>query len=151
MWPEDHLVLKPKKSANRSLGFALFFLIRSARYVTGRSRNLNIAERRKHPRVENLNLLSYVCKDDSGNPIKEGTGKTINISKRGILIETHNAFEWQDILLIGITTEDDLIRVKGKVIYCIAADFGMFRTGIQFLEPDEKILSFVISLLKTYL
>jgi len=112
---------------------------------------LNILERRKHPRVENQNLLSYVSKDDSGNPIKEGTGKTINISKRGILIETHNAFEWQDILLIGITTEDDLIRVKGKVIYCIAADFGMFRTGIQFLEPDEKILSFVIILLKTYL
>ena len=112
---------------------------------------MSMAERRKHPRVETHNRLSYVCKDDRGNPIKEGTGKTINISKRGILIETHNAFEWQDILQISIATEDDLIRIKGKVVYCNASDFGMFRIGIQFLEPDEKIFSFVISLLKTYL
>ena len=112
---------------------------------------MSIAERRKHPRVETQNLLSYICKDDSGNPIKEGTGKTINISKGGILIETHNAFERQDLVLMAINIEDDLIRVKGKVVYCNAADFGMFRTGIQFLEPDEKILSFVISLMKTYL
>lgn len=112
---------------------------------------MSIKERRKHPRVETHNPLSYVCKDDSGNPIKEGTGKTINISKGGILIETHNSFEWQDKLLMAIHVEDDLIRVKGKVVYCNAADFGMFRTGIQFLEPDEKILSFVISLMKTYL
>jgi c-di-GMP-binding flagellar brake protein YcgR len=112
---------------------------------------LSRAERRKHPRIEIQNIISYVCKDDSGNPIKEGTGKTINISKGGILIETRNAFEWQEIILLAITTEDGLIRVKGKVVYCNAADFGMFRTGIQFLEPDEKILLFVISLMKTYL
>jgi hypothetical protein len=112
---------------------------------------LNPPERRKHPRVETHNPLTYVYKDDNGNPIKEGMGKTINISKGGILIETHNSFEWQDILLMAINVEDDLIRVKGKVVYCNAADFGMFRTGIQFLEPDEKILSFVISLMKTYL
>jgi Tfp pilus assembly protein PilZ len=112
---------------------------------------LSITERRKHPRVETHNLLSYVSKDDSGNPIKEGTGKAINISKGGILIETHNSFEWEDKLLMAIHIEDDLISVKGKVVYCNAADFGMFRTGIQFLEPNEKILSFVISLMKTYL
>jgi hypothetical protein len=112
---------------------------------------LSIAERREHPRVETQNPISYVCKDDNGNPIKEGTGKTINISKGGILIETRNSFEWQEILLLAITTEDGLIGVKGKVVYCNAADFGMFRTGIQFLEPDEKILLFVISLMKTYL
>jgi len=112
---------------------------------------LSITEKRKHPRVETDNLLSYVYKDGSGNPIKEGTGKTINISKGGILIETHNFFEWEDKLLMGIHMEDDLIRVNGKVVYCNADDSGMFRTGIQFLEPNEKILSFVISLMKTYL
>lgn len=112
---------------------------------------MSITERRKHPRVETHNLLSYVYKDDSGNPIKEGTGKAINISKGGILIETHNSFEWEDKLLMGIHIEDDLISVKGKVVYCNAVNFGMFRTGIQFLEPNEKILSFVISLMKTYL
>ena len=49
-----------------------------------------------------------------------------------------------------IKLEDELISIKGKVIYCNAHDFGTFRTGIQFLETNEKILSFVINLLKTY-
>jgi hypothetical protein len=112
---------------------------------------LTITERREYSRVETHNPLSYVYNDDSGNPIKKGTGRAINISKAGILIEIRNSFEWDDKLLLSIHIEDDLISVNGKVVYCNAADFGMFRIGIQFLEPNEKILSFVISLIKTYL
>jgi c-di-GMP-binding flagellar brake protein YcgR len=108
-------------------------------------------ERRKHPRVKTNNLVSYVCRDDSDNQIKEGMGRAVNISQGGILIETHNSLEWQDILLLAIDVEDELISVKGQVVYCNAADSGMFRAGIQFLETNEKILSFVINLLKTYL
>jgi len=42
------------------------------------------------------------------------------------------------------------VSIKGKVIYCNAANFGKFRTGIQFLENNDKIVSFVLKLLKTY-
>jgi len=111
---------------------------------------LEFIERRKHPRVEISNLISYCCTDDSGNKTKEGRGKALNISQGGILIETNDSFEWQDTLELSIEIEDELISIKGKVIYCNAHDFGKFRTGIQFLETNEKILSFVINLLKTY-
>ena len=50
----------------------------------------------------------------------------------------------------AIEIEDESVSIKGKVIYCNADDFGKFRTGIQFLETNKKILSFVINLLKTY-
>lgn len=88
--------------------------------------------------------------DDSGNQTREGRGKSVNISQGGILIETHDPFEWQDILLLSIDIEDESVSTKGKVIYCNAANYGKFRTGIQFLETNEKIISFVEGLLKTY-
>jgi len=88
--------------------------------------------------------------DDSGNQAKQGRGKSVNISQGGILIETHDPFEWQNILLLSIDIEDESVSIKGKVIYCNAANFGKFRTGIQFLETNEKIVTFVEGLLKTY-
>jgi len=111
---------------------------------------LEFKERRKHPRVEINNLIFYIYIDDSGNKTKEGRGKAINISRGGILIETNDSFEWQDILQLAIEIEDELVSIKGKVIYCNADDLGKFRTGIQFLETNEKILSFVINLLNIY-
>jgi len=111
---------------------------------------LEFIERRKHPRVEINNLISYVCIDDSGNKTKEGRGKALNISQGGILIEAEDSFKWQDTLELAIEIEDESVSIKGKVIYCNPDDFGKYRTGIQFLESNEKILSFVINLLKTY-
>jgi len=111
---------------------------------------LTFVEKRKHPRVNINNLVSYRCMDDSGNQTKQGRGKSVNISQGGILIETHDPFEWQNILLLSIDIEDESVSIKGKVIYCNAANFGKFRTGIQFLETNEKIVTFVEGLLKTY-
>jgi hypothetical protein len=111
---------------------------------------LTFTEKRKHPRVEINNLISYSCIDDSGDQTKEGRGKAINISQGGILLETHDSFEWLDILMLTINIEDESVSIKSKVIYCNADDFGKFRTGIQFLETNEKILSFVMKLLETH-
>ena len=111
---------------------------------------MRFVEKRKHPRVDINNLVSYRCRDNSGNQTKQGRGKSVNISQGGILIETHDPFEWQEILLLSIDIEDELVSIKGKVIYCNAANFGKFRTGIQFLETNEKIVTFVEGLLKTY-
>ena len=115
------------------------------------SNGLTGLERRKHPRVETNNLVAFVCMDDNGNHIKEGVGRAVNISHGGILIESHQSFEWQDIMLLCINLEDNLNRIRGKVVYCNSVNSEVFRTGIQFLEINEKILSFVIHLLKTHL
>jgi Tfp pilus assembly protein PilZ len=112
---------------------------------------LKTIEKRKHPRVETNKGISYLLKDDDGNRIKEGTGRTINISQGGILIETDTPFTWQDILQMSIDVEGELVTISGKVVYCNTVDSEIFRTGIEFLKTNEKILSFVIGLLKTYL
>jgi c-di-GMP-binding flagellar brake protein YcgR len=118
--------------------------------VIKRSRNLTITEKRKYQRIKTHNLLSYVCIDDSGNPTEERMGTAIEISQGGLFIETHNPLKPQDVLLITIDIQGELVPIKGRVVHCRTDDSGKFRTGIQFLEFNEKILSFVTSLIKTY-
>jgi len=117
------------------------------------TRRIDLAreERRKHPRVKTDNLVSYICKSNAGNRIKKGHGRAINISQGGILIEAGDSFEWKDVLSMTIDIEGEAVSVKGEAVYSNPTDSGMFRTGIQFLETNDKILSFVIKLLRTYL
>ena len=105
-------------------------------------------ERRKHSRVKTDKPISYVCIDDSGYEIDQGMGSATEISMGSILIETHDQIELRDILLMAIGIKDKLIDIKGKVVYCRAEDSGMFRTRIQFLETNEKIRLFAMSLIK---
>ena len=111
---------------------------------------MTITEKRKYQRVNTHNIVSYVCIDDSGNQIEEGTGRAIEMSQGGIRIETHSPIKPQDILLMAIDIEGELVDIKGMVVYCRAEDSGKFRSGIQFLETNEKILSFVTRLIKKY-
>ena len=102
---------------------------------------MTVNERRKHPRFKTNDPISYVCIDNNGNRIKEGKGKAVNVSKGGILIETRDAFNWQDILLLGMDLKDKSVSVKGRVVYSNTDDSGMVQTGIEFLETGEIILS----------
>ena len=65
-------------------------------------------------------------------------------------METRDPLEWQDILQLTIDIEDGWVGIKGKVVYCNSDDFEKCRTGIQFLETNDKIQSFTMNLLKTY-
>jgi len=97
-------------------------------------------ERRKYPRFKTDDPISYVCLDNDGNRIKEGKGKAINVSKGGILIETQDSFNYQDILLLNIDLKNKSVSVKGRVVYCNTDDSGMVQTGIEFLETGEIVL-----------
>jgi hypothetical protein len=102
-----------------------------------------IKYRRQFPRFETTKLVSYVCFDSNGKEISQGSGKGINVSLGGILIETHNPINPQDITLIVISIEDEVIYIKGRTMYCREEDSGKFRTVIKFIETNEKIIAFV--------
>ena len=107
-----------------------------------------ITERRQHTRFKASNLISYVCSENNGNDISQGVGKGINVSSSGILIETHTPITSQNISLIVSSRGDEIINIKGKVVYCRTEDSGMFRTVIKFLETNEKIRLFVKNMIK---
>ena len=109
-----------------------------------------IEDKRKHPRIKTYNLVSYVCIDDEGNEIDEGIGKIMNVSLGGILLETIKPIGMQDILLMIVGIDDEMIDMKGRVVYCGTEDSGVFQAGIQFLEFKEQIQPFVTNLIKIY-
>ena len=108
---------------------------------------MNNEDKRKHLRVDTLNLLNYVCMDDEGNVIKHGMGRTLNVSESGILLETHVPLEEQRDILLTIGFEDDLVDVKGKIVHSKPSEGEYFQSGIQFMEQDEQVRS----ILKLYI
>jgi c-di-GMP-binding flagellar brake protein YcgR len=102
-----------------------------------------MAERRNHPRVESVNHVSYACIDQSDTEFWSGFGRTIDVSENGIMLETEEPVESSCVLLMGVSLQDELIEVKGKIVHTRVDPEGKHRTGIQFVtvrESDRKII-----------
>ena len=91
---------------------------------------------RKYQRIPSLNL-SYVCLDENNNMVKQGMGRTLNISESGILLETNFPIESEYLVILTIALEEDLLELKGKPIHDRSNETGKFEIGIEFLEPDQ--------------
>ncbi len=91
---------------------------------------------RKHRRIKSLNL-SYICLDENNNIVKQGMGRTLNLSESGILLETHFPIELEYLVLLTIALKEDLLEIKGKPIHARSIETGEFEVGIEFLEPNQ--------------
>ena len=94
-------------------------------------------EKRKHARIDSLNL-SYFCLDENNQIIKQGMGRTLNISESGILLETHFPIEPEHVVQLTISLEEDLLDLKGKPVHVRSCDQGRYEVGIQFIELDQN-------------
>ena len=95
-------------------------------------------DKRIHPRADSLNLISYVCIDENNNEVTQGMGRTLNVSEGGILLETHVEIEQQCTVELAIGLENEMINIKGKVVFPKPGKEEKFETGIQFLDMDKK-------------
>lgn len=93
--------------------------------------------KRKHERIQSLNL-SYICIDEDENIVKQGMGRTLNLSETGILLETHFPIELNHVLQLTISLEEDLLDIKGKPVHVRPRDQGKYEIGIQFVELDPN-------------
>jgi PilZ domain len=94
-------------------------------------------DKRKHERIESLNL-SYICLDEDQNIVKQGMGRTLNISESGMLLETHFPIESKHTLQLTISLEEDLLDIKGKPIHIRSVEGGKYQIGIQFQDLGQK-------------
>jgi len=74
-------------------------------------------------------------------------GRTLNVSETGILLETHIPIDSQYQVGLTIGFEEDLINIRGKVVYTKAGKDGKFESGIQFMAIDSE----TNTLLKNYI
>lgn len=94
--------------------------------------------KRRHERYDSLNLLSYVCLDSDGKEWMQGIGRTLNISETGLQLETHEPIETKYVVLLSVGIEDDLVDIRGKVVYCNRGGEKKFECGIEFIEVPPK-------------
>lgn len=94
-------------------------------------------EKRKHARISSLNL-SYVCLDENNQIIKQGMGRTLNVSESGILLETHFPIDKTHTVTLTLGLGEDLVDIKGRPIHTRTNEGDKYEVGIEFIESDQK-------------
>ena len=94
-------------------------------------------EKRKHARISSLNL-SYVCLDENDQIIKQGMGRTLNVSESGILLETHFPIDKTHIVTLTLGLGEDLVDIKGRPVHTRTNEGEKYEVGIEFIESDQK-------------
>jgi hypothetical protein len=97
-------------------------------------------EKRLCPRIQALNLISYSCIGESDQIESQGMGRTLNISEEGMLLETYVSMDPKYSIALSIGLEDELINIKGQIIYSQPGKNEKFEAGIQFLETDASTI-----------
>ena len=94
-------------------------------------------EKRKHARIDSLNL-SYFCLDENNQVIKQGMGRTLNVSESGILLETHFPIDEKHTITLTLGLEEDLVEISGRPVHSRTNPDGKHQVGIEFLETNKK-------------
>jgi hypothetical protein len=100
-------------------------------------RTMATQEKRKHARINSLNL-SYVCLDENNRIVKQGMGRSLNVSESGILLETHFPIDDQHIVSLTLGLEENLVDIKGRPIHTRKNDAGKYEVGIEFIKSNDK-------------
>ena len=93
-------------------------------------------DKRKHARFNSLNL-SYLCLDEDDNIIKQGMGRTLNVSASGILLETYFPIDASHNVLLTLGLGEDIVDIKGKAVHSRSREGGKYEIGIQFVDLDQ--------------
>jgi len=94
-------------------------------------------EKRKHPRINSLNLLAYVCMNENSEIVRQGMARTLDVSEGGMLMETDVPVDPQYTVSLTLGLKDELTDIKGKVVHFRTDGNGKFQSGIRFTQTEE--------------
>ena len=107
-------------------------------------------ERRQYPRFATCSLISYFLIIKKGAKIGQGVGKTINISQNGILIETSRAIDSKHVLILAKNMDDNMMEIKGQVVYSRKITPGVYECGINFRGDHAENVKFRRDLIRVF-
>lgn len=93
-----------------------------------------MSERRRHPRVESINLVSV-------GKFKEAmveVARTLVVSEGGALLELSEPYPVHTLFKLDLAIEDDLLSVDAEVRDVAAGDDGTYRVGVRFVNLDPE-------------
>lgn len=101
------------------------------------------SERRKNVRPESLNLLDFVVVDEQGRQGEYAMARTLNVSRGGILMETHLPLQKGQQVMITLELKNSLVNIMGKIVYATFLN-QRHRYGIEFFhvaDADQRLLN----------
>ncbi|MEW5736829.1 MAG: PilZ domain-containing protein, partial [Thermodesulfobacteriota bacterium] len=107
-------------------------------------------ERRRHTRIDSINLLNFSCFDDQDRLVEQGMGRTLNVSVSGILLETTAKLDLNGVVYVTIAFDEDLFSVKGKVVRQKETGENIYEMGIEFLDLDEGQRRYLLEYIKMF-
>lgn len=107
-------------------------------------------ERRKYPRVQIFDPISYLSLDSDSEIIHQNVAVVRDVSQTGIQMEAFLEVKSKKLSLMFFDMHKNQIEVKGKVVYCRRNESGQFSIGIQFIGNETENLRFVKALVKSY-
>jgi hypothetical protein len=107
-------------------------------------------ERRKYPRVQIMDPISYLSLDSDGEILEQNIAVVRNVSQTGIQIESFLEVNSKYLSLMFFDLDKHQIEIKSEVIYCKRNESGQFNIGINFVGTPDENLQFVKALVKSY-
>ena len=97
-------------------------------------------ERRRHPRVKSLYLVSYVSKEGEVQKSGISMARTLNVSQVGVGVEVYEPVEVDTLMEMDIAVKERIFPVRGKVIHSQRKPDGHWVMGIAFDEVQEELI-----------
>ena len=104
-------------------------------------------ERRKYPRVEANNLISYSCLDETGHELAHCLARVLDINPLGAKIETYQEILTENIHLTSVDGDDNLIDIIGQIVHAHRADDGKYEIGVSFRGTVPENTDFALKLI----
>jgi len=111
---------------------------------------MNGSERRAYARVGIENLVWYSLLDRNDQTISQGMGRALNISRNGLLLETVHPIKSKSIALNTVDIDNNIIEIKGRIVYCRKVDSGVYRSAIGFVATEAEMDRFVVKLVRLH-
>lgn len=97
-------------------------------------------ENREFVRHESLNLVSYILFNSNDEIINQGVGRSLDISKGGILLEIEDLIDDEiNTIRMEIALDDNIISVEGRVAFTLLTTESSTECGIQFKNPNPEV------------
>ena len=107
-------------------------------------------DNRSSDRKDTLNLLDYIVIDESGKELNRAMARTLNVSEKGILLETHLPFDRGQKLLITIGLKENLFEFKGQVVHCEKRAEDVYNYGIELMDVSDEGMEILMQFLKAF-
>ena len=107
-------------------------------------------ERRKHPRVQIFDPISYLSVDSGDGRIHQNVAVVRNVSQTGIQIESFLEIRSKKLSLMFFDMHKHQIEVEGQVVYSKKNESGQFNIGVRLVGSEAENLRFVRALVKSY-